>query len=66
MSVELLGREAALKKLGAIGVYEKAVVSRLDELTACDRHEKSGKAPMAHTNTISTRIRQAMRHFLPS
>lgn len=44
MSVELLGREAALKKLGAIGVYEKAAVSRLDELTACDRHEKIGES----------------------
>lgn len=44
MSVDLFGWEAALEKLGAIGVYEKAAVSRLDELTACDRHEKIGES----------------------
>lgn len=44
MSVDILGWEAALEKVGAIGVYEASVVSRLDELTACDTHEKLGQS----------------------
>lgn len=44
MSLDLWGWEAALGKVGAIGVYEKDAVSRLDELTACDTHEKIGES----------------------
>lgn len=44
MSVDILGWEAALEKIGAIGVYEKDAVGRLDELTACDTHEKIGQS----------------------
>lgn len=44
MSVDIFSWEAALEKFGAIGVYQKETVSRLDELTACDTHEKIGES----------------------
>lgn len=44
MSVDIISWEAMLAKLGAIGVYEKAVTSKLDELTACDTHKKIGES----------------------
>lgn len=42
LSVDIYGFESSLEKIGAIGAYEKNVVSQLDELTACDTHEKIG------------------------
>lgn len=44
MSVDIWSWEAALEKLGAIGVYEKEVVGQLDALTLCDTHEKFGES----------------------
>lgn len=44
MSVDIWSWEAALEKLGAIGVYEKEVVGQLDALTFCDTHEKFGES----------------------
>lgn len=42
MSVDIFSWEAALEKIGAIGVYQKNVISQLDELTGCDTHKKIG------------------------
>lgn len=44
MSVDILSWEEALDKIGAIGVYAKDKVAMLDELTACDTHEKVGES----------------------
>lgn len=44
MSIDIYSWEGALDKIGALGVYQKEVVSRLDELTACDTHEKIGES----------------------
>lgn len=44
MSVDIFSWEAALEKVGAIGVYEKALTKQLDELTLCDTHEKIGES----------------------
>lgn len=44
MSVDIISWEAALSKIGAIGVYEKAAVDQLDDLTACDTHQKLGES----------------------
>lgn len=44
MSVDIWSWEGALEKIGAIGVYRKDVVQQLDELTACDTHEKFGES----------------------
>lgn len=43
-SVDIISWEAALEKIGTIGVYEKDKVSELNELTACDTHEKVGES----------------------
>lgn len=45
MSVDIFAWEAALEKLGALGVYAKDRVAELDALTACDTHEKLGESP---------------------
>lgn len=45
MSVDIIGWEAALDKLGAIGVYRQELASQLDALTACDTHQKLGDSP---------------------
>lgn len=45
MSVDILSWEAGLEKIGAIGVYKKDKAAQLDELTACDTHEKIGESP---------------------
>ncbi len=45
MSVDLFSWEAQLEKIGAIGVYQKECVAQLEELTACDTHEKIGESP---------------------
>lgn len=42
LSVDIQEFESGLEKIGAIGVYEKSVVSQLDSLTACDIHERIG------------------------
>ncbi len=44
MSVDIFAWEEALEKIGSLGVYQKEMVSRLDELTACDTHEKIGES----------------------
>lgn len=44
MSVDIFSWEAALAKLGAIGVYEKDVIAQLDKLTFCDTHTKLGES----------------------
>lgn len=38
--VDMFAWEETLEKVGAIGMYRKDVVSKLDEFTACDTHEK--------------------------
>lgn len=55
MSVDIYAWEGALSKLGAIGVYHQSVLDDLDELTACDTHEKIGEsADGAYSYYIST------------
>lgn len=44
MSVDIFSWEESLEKIGAVGVYQKEEVTRLDELTACDSHEKIGES----------------------
>lgn len=44
LSADIYGFEEGLEKIGAIGVYEKSVVSQLDELTGCDTHEQFGES----------------------
>ncbi len=44
MSVDIYSWEEALEKIGALGVYQKEAVNRLDELTSCDIHEKVGES----------------------
>lgn len=44
MSVDIIAWEESLEKIGAIGVYRKDATARLDELTACDTHEKIGES----------------------
>lgn len=44
MSVDIYAWEEALEKLGAIGVYQKGMEEKLDELTACDTHKKIGES----------------------
>lgn len=44
ISVDIYEFEAGLEKIGAIGVYEKDIVSQIDELTDCDIHEKIGES----------------------
>lgn len=44
MSVDIFGWEAGLDKLGAIGVYRQELAGQLDELTACDIHQKIGES----------------------
>lgn len=47
MSIDILAWEAALKRVGAIGVYRKDAMelpSALDERTGCDTHEKIGES----------------------
>lgn len=44
MSVDIFSWEAELEKIGAIGVYQKDKVANLDEITACDTHEKFGES----------------------
>lgn len=58
MSVDILAWEEALAKIGAIGVYSKSSVSRLDDLTLCDNHQKLGESPDGayeyYLSTLST------------
>lgn len=59
MSVDILSWEATLDKIGAIGIYEKSVVSQLDQLTACDTHEQIGtSSDGAYEYYISTNSAQ--------
>ena len=44
LSADIYGFEEDLEKIGAIGVYEKSVVSHLDELTGCDMHKQFGES----------------------
>lgn len=44
MSVDILSWEENLEKIGVIGVYEKDVTEKLDELTLCNTHEKIGES----------------------
>lgn len=44
MSVDIFSWEAALSKLGAIGVYHQSLLEQLDMLTACDTHSKIGES----------------------
>lgn len=45
MSIDIIEWEENLEKIGAIGAYQKDMVSRLDELTLCDTHAKIGESP---------------------
>lgn len=44
MSVDIIAWEEELEKIGVIGAYRKDVTAQLDELTACDTHEKIGES----------------------
>lgn len=44
MSVDIFSWEEELEKIGTIGVYKKDKVSELNELTACDTHQKIGES----------------------
>lgn len=44
MSVDILAWEAALEKLGAIGVYCRDRAGEMDALTGCDTHKKLGES----------------------
>lgn len=44
MSADIFSWEEELEKIGAIGVYQKDMLYLLDELTACDIHEKIGES----------------------
>ncbi len=44
MSVDIFSWEDKLEKIGAIGIYEKAITEQLDEFTSCDTHEKIGES----------------------
>lgn len=44
MSVDIIGWEESLEKVGAIGAYRKEMTAQLDELTVCDTHEKIGES----------------------
>lgn len=44
LSVDIFAWEAALERIGAIGVYQKDRVAQLDALTDCDTHQKIGES----------------------
>lgn len=44
MSVDILSWEAALEKIGAIGVYDRDSYADIDALTGCDTHKKIGES----------------------
>lgn len=44
MSIDILSWEAALPKIGALGIYQKGMADELDTLTSCDTHTKLGES----------------------
>lgn len=44
MSVDFIAWEESLEKVGALGVYRSDMEETLDELTACDTHQKLGES----------------------
>ncbi len=44
MSVNIFSWETTLEKIGVIGVYQKELISQLNDLTSCDTHEKFGES----------------------
>lgn len=44
MSVDIFSWEAALEKIGAIGVYDRESYANIDALTGCDSHRKIGES----------------------
>lgn len=45
LSVDFIAWEETLEKVGALGVYRSDLDESLDELTACDTHQKLGESP---------------------